>query len=90
MAEYSLAQGISHEPAFNWWVTRMLKKQEAIISSLMVTSSQVIKKNIMFGIRVLQTVKEALRLDENNRNHMWRGVIAKEINAVMISFKLLY
>ena len=31
VAEYSLAQGISHEPAFNWWVTHVLKKREAII-----------------------------------------------------------
>ena len=26
VAEYSLAQRIGHEPAFNWWVTHVLKK----------------------------------------------------------------
>ena len=31
VAEYSLAQGISHDPTFNWWVTCVLNKREAII-----------------------------------------------------------
>ena len=67
----------------------MLKKQEAIISSLKGASSRVIKKNIKFLIQVPPTVIEALRLDENNGNHLCRDNIAKEINAVMIAFKLL-
>ena len=48
-----------------------------------------IKKNIKFGIRVPQTVIEMLGLDKKNGNHMWRYGIAKEINAVMIAFKIL-
>ena len=67
----------------------MLKKREAIVSALKGTSQRRMKKNIKFGIRVPQKVIEALRLDENNGNHLWRDGIAKEINAVMISFKLL-
>ena len=31
-AEYAVAHGIDHEPAFNWWVKRVLKKRECIIS----------------------------------------------------------
>ena len=48
-----------------------------------------IKKNIKYGIRVPEAVIEALRLDENNGNHLWRDGIAKEINEVMIALKLL-
>ena len=59
----------------------MLNKIEAIISDLKGTESRVIKKNIKFGIRAPQTVIEALRLNKNNGNHLWRDVIAKEINA---------
>ena len=67
----------------------MLKKREAIISALKDTASRVIKKNIKFGIRVPQKVVEALRLDKNNGNNLWRDCISKDINAVMIAFKLL-
>ena len=89
VAEYSLAQGISHEPAFNWWVTHVLKIRESIISALKGTASRVMQKNIKFGIQVPQTVIEALRLDKNNGNHPRRYGISKEINEVMIAFKLL-
>ena len=47
------------------------------------------KKNIKFGIRVPKTVNEAMRLDKENGNHLWRYGIAKEIDGVMIAFKLL-
>ena len=67
----------------------MLKKQEAIISALNGTASRVIIKNIKFGIKVPQRVNEALRLDENNGNHLWIYGIEKEINSVTIAFKLL-
>ena len=30
-AEYAVAQGIDHEPGFNWWVGAVLKKRERII-----------------------------------------------------------
>ena len=67
----------------------MLKKTEAIKSSLMGTSSRVIKKNIKFGIRVPQTVNETMRHDENNGNRLWRDGISKDINEVMIAIKVL-
>ena len=47
------------------------------------------KKNIKFGIRVPQTVNEAMRIDEENGNHLWRDGIAKEIDGVIIAFKLI-
>ena len=31
MAEFAVSQGISNEPAFNWWVPHTLRKREAII-----------------------------------------------------------
>ena len=67
----------------------MLKKREAIISAIKGTSSWAIKKNIKFGIRIPQTVIEALRLDKNNGNNLWRYGIAKEINAFMIALKII-
>ena len=71
VAEYSLAQGIIHEPDFNWWVTHVLKKREAIISALKRTPSRVVKKNIKFGIWVPQSVDEVLRIDKKKRIICW-------------------
>ena len=66
VTDYSITQGISNEPYFNWWVNHVIKKLEVIISALKGTASQAVKKNIKFGIRVPQIVNEALRTDKNN------------------------
>ena len=29
VAKFAIAQGIDHEPAFNWWVKHVLKKSES-------------------------------------------------------------
>ncbi len=34
VAEYAVTQGIENEPAFNWWVTFVLKKRERIIKAV--------------------------------------------------------
>ena len=70
-------------------MTHVLKKLEVIISALKGTASRVIKKNIKFGIQVPQTLIEAFGIDKKNGYHMWRDGITKEINTVMITFKLL-
>ena len=44
VAEYSLAQGVRHESDFNWWVTRVIKKREKIISAPEGTASRLIRK----------------------------------------------
>ena len=67
----------------------MLKKRESIILALKGTASRVVKKNIKIGIRVPQIVNEAMRLDEENGNHLWRDGITKEIDGFIIAFKLL-
>ena len=46
IAEYSLAQGVSHEPAFNLWENHVLNKREEIISALKDKASRVIKKKL--------------------------------------------
>ena len=30
--EYAVAQGIDHEPVFNWWVDDVMRKRERIIA----------------------------------------------------------
>ena len=34
MAEFAIAQGIDHEPAFNLWVKHVLMKRDKIVASV--------------------------------------------------------
>ena len=74
IAEYAVAQGIDHEPAFSWWVRPYLKKRDRIIKAV---SSRYQKARFKFGIEVPNTVEEAYHLDEKNGNDYWRKAIEK-------------
>ena len=49
--EYAVAQGIDVEPAFNWWVTHVIKKRANIISLVNNRSARYINKTHKFGVR---------------------------------------
>ena len=53
-AEFAVAQGIDHEPAFNWWVKHVLKKRDRIIASIRKWQTRYLKKNHKFGIELLR------------------------------------
>jgi hypothetical protein len=61
--EYAVTQGIDHKPAFNWWVPRVLKKHDRIISLVCKRTTCYLKWTHKFGIEVPKTVKEALEVD---------------------------
>jgi len=48
-----------------------------------------IKRTHKFGIEVPKTIKRALEIDKENGNSLWRDAIAKEMQAVKITFKML-
>ncbi|KAL7481617.1 hypothetical protein ACHAW6_007296 [Cyclotella cf. meneghiniana] len=52
VAEFSLAVGIADEPAFNWWVTWVLKKRVRIISLVKHQSARYHKRTHKFGIEL--------------------------------------
>ena len=86
VAEYAVAQGIDHEPAFAWWVPYTLKKRERIIAAV---NKRYHKRTHKFGFEVPKTVARALEIDQENGNHLWREAIAKEMEAVRVAFKIL-
>ena len=47
LAEYAVAQKIYHEPAFNWWVTKTLRKRDRIIAKIGAQKAR--KPNIKFS-----------------------------------------
>ena len=88
-AEYSIAQEIDHEPAFNWWVNQVMNKRMRIISLVKKRSARYLKKTHKFGIEVPRSVAEAYALDETNKNTFWADAIAKEMKDVKPAFKKL-
>ena len=77
VAEYVVIQDIDDEPAFNWWVSWVLKKRERIINLVKGRLAKYLKKCLKFGIEVPNTVKEAYELDKNTGNTLWAEAIRK-------------
>ena len=78
-AEYAISQGIHKEPAFSWWVSQVIRKQDRIINKVVHRTR---KTNMKFGIVVPNSVKEAYSLDAKNGNTYWAESIKKEMDSV--------
>ncbi len=89
MAEYTVAQGIDHEPVFNWWVPQDLRLRKCIISLVKKQKMSYLKKNLKFGIEVPTLVDHALEINKQNGNTLWADAIGKEMKDVCIAFKCL-
>ena len=86
-AEYAISRGFDKQPAFIWWVNHVQKVKSRVISRL--RASKQSKHQIKFGIKVPNTIEEALLLDHENGNDFWRKAIDKELNKVRVAFQLL-
>jgi hypothetical protein len=86
IAEYAVSCEIENEPAFSWWVPFTLKKRNRIIAAV---NKRYHNKTHKFGIRMPKSVDEAYRIDLENGNTYWSDSIQKEMNAVMIAFRVL-
>ena len=86
VAEYAVRAKIADEPAFAWWVGHTLRRRDKIIKQV---RHRLAKKATKFGIKVPNSVKEALALDQENGNDLWKKAIEKELGNVRVAFKLL-
>ena len=68
-AAFATAQGIGHEPAFNWRVKHVLNKRVRAIVYL--------KKSNNFGIELSKTVEQAYALYAKNGNTLWADATSK-------------
>ena len=84
LTEYSVAQGIDHQPAFCWWVPHVLHKRDHIIA---VVNKCYRNRTHKFGFKVPKLVKCALEIDHENQNSLWQDAIALEMEAVHVAFK---
>jgi hypothetical protein len=86
VAEYATTKNLHDEPGFAWWVPHVLKKWNIIIAAV---TKRYHKHTHKCGIQVPKTWGEAVKLDEENGNTLWKDALRKEMNNVRISFKVL-
>ena len=72
LAEYAVTNKIDTEPAFNWWVQKVLWKREWIIKKV---KSQYWKCTHKYGIELPHSVEEALAIDEQMGTTFWHDAI---------------
>ena len=85
VAEYAVANKLSDEPAFKWWVEETLRKRHRIIQR--VKSAKYWKRTHKYGIRLPHSVEEALRLDAESGTNFWTKAIEKEMRNVLPAFE---
>ena len=88
-AEYAIAQKISNEPAFTWWVPTTIKRRDRIIKKLQSNKLKKRFKDMMYGVKIPRGIKQAIRFDDDNKNTLWQDAIDKELRNVKVAFQLL-
>lgn len=83
VAKYAKANRIDLESAFDWWIHDVLKQRDRLIK---MARSHRLKTGYKFGIRVPDTVEEAIEIDTINGNTLWQDAIAKEMQNVYVAF----
>lgn len=86
LAEYAVGNKISsEEPVFAWWVIPYcLSKSNRIINKIKSKYSRTMYK---YGVKLLRTAEEALRLDRINGNHYWEKAIKKEMGKMRVAYE---
>ena len=84
VAEYAVVSKIDGEPAFKWWVSKTLRKRQAIVTKV---KSWYWRTTHKFGVELPHSVEEAYKLDEKNNNNYWRAAIEKEMSRVRVAFE---
>ena len=86
VAEYAVANKISEEPAFVWWVPYTLRCQDSIIAKL---NKRYHKRSHKFGIELPKSVPEALAINKWMGTTLWANALAKEMRTVKVTFQFL-
>eukprot|EP00804_Cyclotella_cryptica_P013817 CCRYP_019427-RA/>CCRYP_019427-RA protein AED:0.38 eAED:0.39 QI:0/0/0/1/0/0/3/0/267 len=89
VAEFAFAAQIADEPAFNWWVSWVLKKRDRIVSLVKRRSARYHKRTHKYGIELPKTVEEAYAIDRATGTTFWHDAIEKEMKNVRVAFDVL-
>jgi hypothetical protein len=72
LAKYAVANGLTEEPTFAWWVPYTIKKEKRLIKAVKSCYSP---RSHKFGIYVPKTVEEALEIDKKTNATHWKDAI---------------
>jgi hypothetical protein len=75
VAKFAVANHLSEEPTYKWWVHKVLQQWNRIISKEKLRYWRMTHK---FGIRLPHSIEEALKIDEETGTNFWRHAINKE------------
>jgi len=84
IAEYAVANCISNEPAFQWWVPQVLRRRNRIISKV---KKRYWRTTHKFGIHLPKSVSEALEIDRITGTDLWEKAINKEMSRVNVAWE---
>ena len=87
VAEYAIANQIDEEPAFAWWIEKVIRKRNRILSKIKSNYWQQMHK---FGIRIPKSVEQAIAIDKQNGNSLWWDAICTEIKNVWPAFEMVW
>eukprot|EP00804_Cyclotella_cryptica_P001262 CCRYP_012757-RA/>CCRYP_012757-RA protein AED:0.45 eAED:0.45 QI:0/-1/0/1/-1/1/1/0/166 len=89
VAKFAFAVQIADEPAFNWWVSWVLKKRDRIISLDKCRSARYYNRTHKYGIEIPKSVEEAYAIDKATGTTFWCYAIEKEMTNVHVAFDIL-
>ena len=81
---WSRSQSIQEDPEFDWWVSKVLRHRNIIISKVNSKYSRVTQK---FGIRLPKTVEKKLRIENESWKEYWEKALNKEMSKVKVSWQ---
>ena len=79
-----MANNISIELAFHWWVINILRKCDRIIKQV---KSGYLRKTYKYGVEVITDIASDIQLDTKNNNSLWMDAIEKEMKHVLRAFQ---
>ena len=86
VTEYITRNSIGNHPVFAWEMPQTIRRKESIVKQV---THRLAKEQYKFGIKVPNSVDEALQMDKNNGNNLWHDAIQKELKNVLIAFRML-
>jgi hypothetical protein len=86
LAEYAVKHGIQEELAFKWWIKEAFRRKKYMIKA---AQTRYARRTHKFGIKLPNSVDEALAIDRETNTTYWFNAIQKEMKNVKVAFKFL-
>ncbi len=80
--------GVALDPSYNWWVFKVLKKRNSIISLVKWHNVKYLKKTHKYGLPLMKLVDDVV-IDQCSGSILWVDAIAKEMQNIRVAFDTL-